>query len=214
MPTGRVMAILALGVSHRTAPIELLERLAFDDDALQKAYRRVGDLEDLDEAVVLSTCNRVEVFGSVGTYHGGFLALKRLLTEGRDVDPDDVAGPLYAHWEEEAVEHLGAVAAGLDSMVLGEPQIQAQVREAHRRAREEGAAGQALAAVFHTALRAGRRVRDETAIGAAPDAFVAAGADLADGWLGGLEGRTAVVVGAGRMAALAVRHLRARGVGR
>ncbi|HWO69728.1 MAG TPA: glutamyl-tRNA reductase [Actinomycetota bacterium] len=208
------MGILALGISFRSAPIELLDRLAFDDDALHKAYRRARDLEELDEAVILSTCNRVEVYGAVGSYHGGFLALKRLLCEGRDVDPDRVAEPLYAHWEEQAAEHLARVAAGLDSMVLGEPQILSQVREAHRRAREEGAAGPGLAPLFQAALRAGRRVRAETAIGAAPDAFVAAGADLAEEWLGGLVGRTAVVVGAGRMSSLAVRHLRARGVAR
>lgn len=207
------MAILALGVSYRRASIELLERLAFTDDDLAKAYRRAHDDPAIEEAVVLSTCNRVEVYAGVPSYHGGFLALKRLLAESRGVEPDELTEPLYSHYEQDAVEHLFRVASGLDSMVLGEPQIHAQVREALRRAESEGAAGPATTALFHSAARTGRRIRSETGIGAAPDAFVEAGADLAAGVLGGLEGRHAVVVGAGLMAALAVKHLRRRGVG-
>ncbi|HEU4528647.1 MAG TPA: glutamyl-tRNA reductase [Actinomycetota bacterium] len=207
------MAILALGVSHRHATVELLERLAFADDDLVKAYRRVAEDPAVDEAVVLSTCNRVEVFASVPAYHAGFQALKRLLAESRGLPADELAEPLYSHYEEEAVRHLFEVAAGLDSMVIGEPQILSQVRDAFRRAETEEATGHALTALFHSAGRAGRRVRTETEIGSAPDAFVDAGADLAATTLGGLEDRTAAVVGAGHMAALAVKHLRVRGVG-
>jgi glutamyl-tRNA reductase len=207
------MPILALGISFPRAPIELLEQLAFTDDDLAKASRRVGDLEGLEEAVVLSTCNRVEVYGSVASYHAGFLALKRLLAETRGIDPDELAGPLYAHWEQQAAEHLFAVAAGLDSLVLGETQIHAQVREALRRAEAEGTAGPALTALFHAAGRAGRRVRQETSLGAAPDALVALAATLAEAALGRLAGRQVVVVGAGQIAGLAVKHLRARNVG-
>ena len=207
------MAILTLGISFRRAPIELLERLAFTDDDFAKAYRHALDLDGIDEAVILSTCNRVEVTASVPSYHAGFLALKRLLTETRGVAPEDLAEPLYSHWEHDAADHLFAVAAGLDSMVLGETQIHAQVREALRRAEAEDAAGPALTGLFHAAARAGRRVRQETSLGAAPDAFVALGADLADETLGGLGDRDVLVVGAGQMAALAVKHLWRRGVG-
>jgi glutamyl-tRNA reductase len=207
------MAILALGVSHRHATVELLERLAFTDDDLVKAYRLVADDPAIEAAVILSTCNRVEVFGDVPTYHSGFQSLKRLLCESRGVDPNDIAEPLYSHYELEAAEHAFSVDAGLDSMVLGEPQIHSQVREALRHAETEGAAGRALTDLFHAAARAGRRVRAETAVGAAPDAFVAAGADLAEETIGSLRGRHAVVVGAGQMPALAVKHLRGRGVG-
>jgi len=207
------MAILALGVSHRRATVELLERLAFADDDLVKAYRRVAEDPAVEEAVVLSTCNRVEVYASVPAYHAGFQALKRLLAESRSLPADELAEPLYSHYEGEAVRHLFEVAAGLDSMVIGEPQILSQVRDAFRRAEGEGATGHALTPLFHSAGRAGRRVRTETAVGSAPDAFVAAGADLAATTLGGLEDRTAAVIGAGHMAALAVKHLRARGVG-
>ncbi len=207
------MPILALGVSYRRAPVELLERLAFADDEYSKAYRRLLDLDAVLEGAILSTCNRVEVFAEVTTYHAGFLDLKRFLSEAREIPPEDFSEPLYSHYEDDAVEHLFRVAAGLDSMVLGEPQILSQVRAAHRRAGAEGAIGANLSALFRGAIRTGRRARAETAIGASPAAFVEAGATMADRVLDGLAGRSVVVVGAGGMAALAVKHLRERGVG-
>ena len=206
------MAILALGVSHRHATVELLERLAFTEDDLTKAYRRVRDDPAIEEAVIVSTCNRVEVYGSVPSYHAGFQALKRIITETHGVGADELSEPLYAHYELEAAEHAFSVASGLDSMVLGEQQILTQVREALRMSEAESAAGPALTALFHAATRTGRRVRTETSVGAAPDAFVSAGADLAAEALAGLKDRHAVIVGAGQMAALAVKHLRGRGV--
>jgi glutamyl-tRNA reductase len=207
------MAVLALGISFRRAPIDLLERLAFTDDDLAKAYRHARELDGVDEAVVLSTCNRVEVYGSVESYHTGFLALKRLLTETRGVAEEQLADGLYAHWERDAIEHLFSVAGGLDSMVLGETQIQSQVREALRLADSEELAGTQLKGLFHAAARAGRRIRQETSLGAAPDAFVGRGAALAEELLGSLAGRSVVVIGAGTMASLALKHLRQRGVG-
>jgi glutamyl-tRNA reductase len=207
------MAVLALGVSFRRAPIDLLERLAFTEGDLIKAYRHARELDGIDEAVVLSTCNRVEVYGSVPSYHAGFLALKRLLIETRGVADEDLTDGLYAHWERDAFEHLFSVAGGLDSMVLGETQIQSQVREALRLADGESLAGSQLKGLFHAAARAGRRIRQETSLGAAPDAFVERGASLAEAALGTLAGRWVVVIGAGTMASLAVKHLRQRGVG-
>jgi glutamyl-tRNA reductase len=208
------MPILALGVSFRRAPLELLERLTLVEDDLVKAYRHALDLEGIDEAVILCTCNRVEVYASVSGYHAGFLSLKRLLTETRGVNAEELAEPLYAHWERDAEEHLFGVAGGLDSMVLGETQIQTQVREALRKAIAEGAAGPAVTALFHAASRTGRRIRQETSLGTAPDAFVQLGASLAAEPMGGLAGNDVVVIGAGQMASLAVKHLRSRGVGR
>ncbi|MGZ5214296.1 MAG: glutamyl-tRNA reductase [Actinomycetota bacterium] len=207
------MPILTLGISFRRAPIELLERLSFADGDLVKAYRHALDLDGVEEAVILSTCNRVEIYANVTSYHAGFLALKRILTETRGVAPDELAEPLYSHWEQDAADHLFAVASGLDSMVIGETQIHAQVREALRTAEAEGASGPAVRSLFRAAGRAGRRARTETSLGAAPDAFVALGADLAAEVLGDLRDRDVVVVGAGRMAGLAVKHLRGRGVG-
>lgn len=207
------MPILSLGISFRRAPIELLERLSFGDEDLTKAHRHVADQPGVEGAVILSTCNRVEVVAEVASYHVGFLALKRLLTETRGVGAEELAEPLYSHWERDAAAHLFGVASGLDSMVLGETQIQAQVREAAGRSEAEGTITPSLAALFHAAHRAGRRVRGETAIGAAPDAFVALATDLAAETLGGLGHSRIVVIGAGTMAAMAIRHLRERGVG-
>ena len=207
------MAILILGVSYRLASIDLLDRLAFTDEDYVKAYRRAEDLDGLRELVILSTCNRVELYADVPSYHAGFLSLKRLLCESRDVDPDALAEPLYSHFEQQAVEHLFSVASGLDSMVLGEQQIHSQVRDALRRADAEGATGRGLKALFHSAARAGRRVRTETTLGAAPDALVEEAVAIASRKLGGLEGRAVVVIGAGQMSAITVKHVRRRGAG-
>ena len=206
------MPVLALGVSYRRAPVALLERLSFADEDYPKAYQRLVQLDGVEEGVLLSTCNRVEVYAEVSGYHQGFQDLKRFLSESREVPPEEFADPLYSHYEDHAAEHLLSVAAGIDSMVLGEPQILSQVRAAFRRAEAEGAAGPALGALFRQAVRTGRRARTETAIGASPAAFVDAGARLAEEHLGGLDGRRALIVGAGQMGALAIRSLRARGI--
>ena len=207
------MSILVLGVSHRRATLDLLERLAFTDERLPKAYRRLAEAEEVREAVILSTCNRVEVYGEVASYHSGFLALKRFLAEATEVPAEEIAEPLFSHYEDDASEHLFRVAAGLDSMVIGEPQILTQVRQAFRRAQQELAVGTATSALFRAAIRAGRRVRSETGVSASPAAFVRAGLDEAGRVLGPLAGRPAVVIGAGQMAALAVDALRDAGAG-
>ncbi len=206
------MPVLALGVSYRRAPVELLERLAIPEEAEPKAYRRLEALESVRESVVLSTCNRVEVYAEVPLYHHGFQDLKRFLSEATDVPVEEFAEPLYSHYEDDAAEHLFSVVAGLDSMVVGEPQIMAQVRAAYRRAQAEGAPGPNLGRLFQRAVRAGRRAREETGVGASPAAFVEAGAALAERHLGRLRGVAAVVVGAGEMGALAARVLAERGV--
>jgi glutamyl-tRNA reductase len=207
------MPVLALGISYRRAPVELLERLSFSRADLPKAYRHLSALEAIGESAILSTCNRVEVYASVPRYHQGFLDLKRFLSESREVSTDDFAEPLYAHYEDDAAEHLFSVAAGIDSMVLGEPQIHSQVRQALRWAQGEGAAGSALTSLFREALRVGRRARRETGIESSPAAFVEAGASLASAHLGGLDGRSVLVIGAGEMSALAIRVLRDQRVG-
>jgi glutamyl-tRNA reductase len=206
--------LLHVGVSHRRASLDLLERLAIADDDLPKAYRRLTEAPDLDEAVLLSTCNRVEVYAEVASYHAGSLALRRFLLGESDVTQPELAGAVSADYEEQAVEHLFRVAAGLDSMVVGEPQILGQVRAAFRRAQDEGASGPATGALFRAAVRTGRRARAEAPVEAPPAAFIAAGLDEAEARLGvPLAGTPAAVVGAGRMAALAAEALRARGAG-
>lgn len=207
------MPVLALGVSYRRAPVELLERLTIPEDAEAKAYGRLAGLESIEESVILSTCNRVEVYAEVPLYHQGFQDLKRFLTDQTEVPVEELAEPLYSHYEDHAAEHLFSVTAGLDSMVLGEPQILVQVRGAFRRAQDEAATGPALTSLFQQAVRTGRRVRAETGLGSSPGAFLEAGALLAQEHLGDLAGMRAVVVGAGEMGSLAVRALRERKVG-
>src|SRR6266567_91892 len=207
------MPILALGVSYRRAPIELLERLAFGHEDDPKAYRRLLEPEAVSEGVILSTCNRVEVYANVATYHSGFQELKRFLAESRDVQTEEFAEPLYSHYEAHAAEHLFSVAAGIDSVVLGEPQILSQVRQAFRRASDERAAGPMLSALVRGAIRTGRRARAETAISASPAGVVTAGLDLAEAVVGPLAGRAAAVIGAGGMASLALDALRRRQAG-
>lgn len=207
------MSILAVGVSHRRTPVEILERLAFTDEDLPKAYAHLTEMDGVRGAVILSTCNRVEVFAEVDQYHAGLQELKGFLAGSRGV-PLEQFGPSLSSWyEDQAAEHLFSVAAGIDSMVLGEPQILSQVRDALKAARAEGAPGPLLDALFREAVRVGKRARAETRIGAGPAAFVEAGAVLAERALGKLSGRSLLVVGAGKMSELALRTLERRGVG-
>ena len=201
------MKLVVTGVSHKTAPVEVRERLAIPEDRLPAALDAVKAQNGVAEALILSTCNRVEIAITTDDHADPQAAVEQFLNTA-GLDPY-----LYRHEGKDAIHHLFRVAASLDSMVVGEPQILSQVRDAFRRSEAEGAASHTLTALFHAAARTGRRVRTETNIGAAPDAFVEAGADLAQATLGRLEGRTAVVVGAGQMSALAVKHLRRRRVG-
>jgi glutamyl-tRNA reductase len=204
--------VLTLGISYRHAPVELLERLAFGSEDLPKAYRQLTDLEPVRGGVIVSTCNRVEVVAEVESYHAGFQVLRGFLSESREVPFEDFADILYTLYEDQAIRHLFSVASGLDSMVLGEPQILSQIRSAFRGAEAEDAPGSLLHALFRRAIRVGRRARAETEIGASPAAFVQAGAALAERTLGGLEERRVAVVGAGAMGDIAVRTLTGRGI--
>jgi glutamyl-tRNA reductase len=206
------MPLLSAGVSYRRAAVSLLERLAFASEDLPKAYHHLEGLEEIRGAVVLSTCNRVEVVAEVDSYHSGLQALRGFLSESREVALTDVDDALVAPYEEDAVRHLFAVASGIDSMVVGEPQILSQVREAFRWAEEEHAVTPLLGAVFRRAVRVGRRARAETRIGASPAAMVEAGVALAERELGSLSGKRLLVVGAGGMAELAVQALGERGL--
>src|SRR5436305_2712990 len=207
------MHVLSTGVSYRRAPVELLERLAFPGDELGKAYHHLTSIEGVRGGVILSTCNRVEVVAEVDSYHEGAQALRGFLADAREVPAEELSEPLASRYEEDAVRHLFGVASGIDSMVIGEPQILSQVRSAYRRSEEEGALTPLLSALVRRAVRTGRRARAETAIGANPAAMVEAGADLAAKALGTLEGRSLLVVGAGTMAELAVKSFGSRGVG-
>ncbi|HEX5987614.1 MAG TPA: glutamyl-tRNA reductase, partial [Nocardioides sp.] len=135
------MSILVVGVSHKTAPVSVLERLALDKDALDKLMRDVASSEHVTEATALATCNRIEIYADVERFHGSVESVSRMLCELADEAPEDVVPHLYVHYDDGAVSHLFHVASGLDSMVVGEGQILGQTREALRIGQEAGTIG-------------------------------------------------------------------------
>lgn len=207
------MSVLVVGLSHRSAPVTLLERTALTDDAQTKLVADALAAEHVDEAIVVATCNRLEVYADVRKFHGGVQDVTELIVERTGVSLEDLTGHLYVHYEDRAVQHLFEVAAGLDSMVVGEHQILGQLRDAAQVAREDGAVGRALGPLVEHALHTGKRVHAETGIDGAGRSLVSVGLDLAERALGGLAGRSAVVVGAGSMSALVGTTLRRRDAG-
>ena len=201
------MSVLVVGISHRTAPVSVLERTALDADGAHKIVREASELEHVSEATVLSTCNRTEVYADVDRFHGSVEALSRLLGDRAGMAAEDVLPHLYVHYDDGAVSHLFHVASGLDSMVLGESQILGQTREALRLGQEVGTVGPSLNVLFQQALRVGKRSHAETDIDRVAPSLVAVALDRAADHLGGLEGRDVLVVGAGSMAGLTVATL-------
>jgi glutamyl-tRNA reductase len=198
------MSVLVVGVSHKTAPVSVLERLTVDVGAADKLVRRVADCDHVLEATVLATCNRVEIYTEVDRFHGSVEAVSRLLCELADESPEEVVPHLYVHYDDGAVSHLFHVTSGLDSMVVGEGQILGQAREALRIGQEAGTIGPALNVLFQQALRVGKRVHAETDIDHAAPSLVGLGLDRAAAAVGPIAGRRVLVVGAGSMAALTV----------
>src|SRR5437867_4251040 len=135
------MSVLVVGITYRKAPVEVLERFAFDPPTLAKGLHQLAGLEHVREGAILSTCNRVEVYALVSGFHAGLAELRQFLSEFHHVEPAEFAHLIEAAYEEDAVRHLFAVASGIDSMVVGEPQILPQVRDAFRASTDEGAAG-------------------------------------------------------------------------
>ncbi len=158
------MTLIVLGLSHRTAPVDLLDAAAVPADLHAKALASVLQRDHVLEAAIISTCNRVEIYANVSRYHGGISDLRDHLAEWTGWALEDFAHLAYDRFDTDAAEHLFAVASGLDSMVVGERQIHAQVRQAFRTAVDEGAVGTLLHRVFRQAIRVGRRTRAETAI--------------------------------------------------
>ena len=205
------MSVIALGVSHRTAPVSVLERLAIDSDGLTKLLHDLTDQATVDEALVLSTCNRIEVYVEAARFHPAVDATTEQLARHTGVSHAELVPHLYVHYEDRAVQHLFAVASGLDSMVVGESQILGQVRVALRLAQAEGTVGRALNDLSQNALRVGKRVHAETDIDQAGASLISVGVDLTERALGGLFGKTVAVVGAGSMASLAAMSLQRLG---
>ena len=201
------MSVLVLGLNYRTAPVGVLEKVAVPAERLPKALRSLTDREHVLEAVVLSTCNRVEVYAHVTRYHAAVAQLRDFYAEWAGLAPEDFADLTYDYFDEGAAAHLFAVAAGLDSMVVGERQIQLQVKQALADAQAEGACGRVLQALFTRALHAGKRVRAETGVSDGAASMVDVALAAATGVLGDLRGRTVMLVGAGKMGGMAAVRL-------
>jgi glutamyl-tRNA reductase len=205
--------VFVVGANFRSAPLEVLERLAIDAERRPKALAGLGDLEHVHEAAVVSTCNRVEVYAAISRFHGAAGEVRSFLADSSGLALGELADHLYDYYEERAVRHLFAVAAGVDSMVVGEAQILAQVREAFAAAQAERSVGPVLSALFTRAIKVGRRARSETGIGAGLRSTVTVGLRVAAGQLGDLAGRRVLLVGAGGLARLAGQAVREAGAG-
>ncbi|HET7431932.1 MAG TPA: glutamyl-tRNA reductase [Nocardioides sp.] len=195
------MTVLVVGISHRSAPIALLERLAIDRDGTVKLVEDVLANPHVTEATAVVTCNRLEIYAAVDRFHGSVEDLSQRLLAPAGESVESLLPHLYVHYDDGAVSHLFRVAAGLDSMAVGEAQILGQTREALARGQEHGTVGPVLNTLFQQALRVGKRVHAETGIDRAAPTLVSAALDRAAPDLGG---RRVVVVGAGGMAGLAV----------
>ncbi|MFI7449402.1 glutamyl-tRNA reductase [Nonomuraea sp. NPDC049714] len=202
------MSVLAIGLSHRTAPVALLERVSVSGEALVKLLHDVQQDPCVAEAFVVSTCNRVEVYVAVDRFHAAVTAVTGLLSLHSGVPVDELTPHLYVHYEEQAVEHLFSMVCGLESMVVGEGQILGQTRQALKLAQKHGTVGATLNELVQQALRIGKRAHTETGIDQAGASLVSAGLALA----GELAGRRALVIGAGSMSSLAATTLARAGV--
>jgi len=206
------VSILVVGVSHRSAPVPLLEQVTLGVEAVDVVLADLRSAGPIGAAIVLSTCNRVEVYADTEAFHAGVDAISDLLARLSGVPLDDLERHLYVHWEGQAVLHLFEVACGLDSMVVGESQILGQLRRAYGTARRAGA-GPTLHELFQTALRVGKRAHSETGIDGAGRSLVTVALECAVAAVGPLEGRGVLVIGAGSMGALAGATLRRSGAG-
>ncbi|EON25392.1 glutamyl-tRNA reductase [Nocardioides sp. CF8] len=195
------MSVLVVGVSHKSAPVALLERLALDANGVTKLVDDLMGSEHVGEATVIATCNRLEVYADVDRFHGSVEEVSRLLVERAGESTEALVPHLYVHYDDGAVSHLFNVASGLDSMVVGEGQILGQTREALRLGQEVGSVGPALNVLFQQALRVGKRSHAETDIDRAAPSLVTAALERIPGTV---AGRRVVVVGAGAMASLAI----------
>ena len=208
------MSVLLFGVSHRSAPVSVLEQLSTDEAEQAKIIELLLQSSLVTEAMVLSTCNRVEVYAVVDAFHGGLSVIGSVLSERSGMSLHDLTKYAYVRYAEAAVEHLFAVASGLDSAVIGEAQVLGQVRRAYTSAEAHQTVGRTLHELSQRALSVGKRVHSETGIDAAGASVVSVALDMAKNKLTSLTGLTAAVIGAGSMGALAAAHLTRAGIAR
>jgi glutamyl-tRNA reductase len=206
------MAIVVLGVNHKTAPVELRERLHVPERDLPGSLASLGALPDVEEGLILSTCNRVEVYAVVSDGLAARAPLTTFLARERGAPAEVLAESCYLHGDAEAVRHAFRVASSLDSMVVGEGQIVAQVKAAYGIAAREDATGPILNNLMERGLHVAKRVRTETGIATAPVSIASVAVDLARRIFGDLAGRPVMIVGVGEMAELALTHLQDEGI--
>ncbi|GGS22168.1 glutamyl-tRNA reductase [Actinokineospora fastidiosa] len=207
------MSILAIGMSHRTADLRVLEQVAVSAPDVPKLLGELIECPAVTEAMLVSTCNRVEVYAVVEAFHAGLADVVGVLSRHSGLAATDLHDHLYVHYAAAAAQHLFTVAAGLDSMVVGEAQILGQVRQAYQAAGEAGTVGRALHELTQQALRIGKRVHSDTGLDAAGASVVSEALADADRVLDGLAGRHALIVGAGSMGGLAAAALRRAAIG-
>lgn len=206
------MSVIVVGLNHRTAPVEMRERVAVPVSRLVKAVHDLARRDHLAEVVLLSTCNRTEVYARCTKFHAAISDVLDFLGEQASADPDDLGEHLYTYYDDGAVAHLFGVAAGLDSMIIGEGEILGQVREAWDLAEQESTSGQSLSRLFRHALKVGKRARTETAIGRRALSVSSAAVALAEQKMFSLRGRSVLVLGAGDVAQGLARGLVSAGV--
>jgi len=199
------VSVVVVGINHRTVPLHKLEPLLIGPMDLAKALADLASRPHLDEVVVLSTCERTEVYALANRFHGAVADIREFLSGWSGQPPEDFSDNLYSHFDESAVSHLFRVSAGLDSASLGEPEILGQVRRAWEVAHDEETAGPVLAAVFRHAVEAGKRARTETSISRGTTSLSQAAVEIATSVLGGLEAKQALVLGLGEIGDAAAR---------
>jgi glutamyl-tRNA reductase len=202
------MQLAIVGVSHKTAPVEVRERLAFNNDALRLALTELVGRQNVREAIILSTCNRVEVMAESPDDR----LIREFLCEFHQIPADQVSKHLYSFKNAEAIRHVFRVAASLDSMMVGEPQILGQVKEAYRIAADAGTVGMHLSALMNRAFAVAKKVRSETGISQSAVSVSFAAVELARKIFGDLTGKTVMIIGASKMGELAAKHLKRNGV--
>jgi glutamyl-tRNA reductase len=206
------MTILALGLNHKTAPVDIRERVTFGPDIIAGALRSLKEHPAVQEAVILSTCNRTEVYCCLN--EDDHEPLADWLGKFHGIDSDRLAPYLYSHFGADAIQHLLRVSCGLDSLVLGEPQILGQVKTAFQIATDASATGKLLSRLFQHAFSAAKQIRTDTAIGNSPVSVAFAAVSLAKQIFSELSEQTALLIGAGETIELAARHLNQNGIGR
>ncbi|HEX5732679.1 MAG TPA: glutamyl-tRNA reductase [Blastocatellia bacterium] len=209
------MNIVLIGLSHKTAPVEVRERLAFSDGRLASALATLVDQENVDEGVIVSTCNRVEILASAPAgAQKGITRLADFLCDFHSLPLNNINGHLYRHADTEAIKHIFRVASSLDSMVVGESQILGQIKEAYQQAVDAGTVGRVLSQLMHRTLSVAKRIRTETAISQKPVSISSVAVELAYRVFGELSDNTVMLVGAGEMGELAARNLMEAGAGK